>query len=109
MSSSNDHIADIHTYTAYLKKTFTPQNNSPGAYYEHMAALQSAKENAEYMIEMERINQVFNARQFEQKQEELFNIKKQMEEATVEVNDDYSSDDNDDYDDDDGFETVKRR
>ena len=107
--TEQDHIADLHTYTAYLKQTFTPQNNSPGAYYEHMAVLQSAKENAEYMIEMDRINQVFNARQFEQHQEELFNIKKQMEEATVEDNCDYSSDENDDYDDGEGFETVKRR
>ena len=100
---------DIHAYTTYLKKTFPPQNNSPGAYYEHMTALQSAKDQEAYMIEMERINQVFNARQFEQHQEELYNIKKQMEEETTEVNCDYSSDDNEYDDDDDGFETVKRR
>jgi hypothetical protein len=100
---------DIHAYTTYLKKTFPPQNNSPGAYYEHMAALQSTKDQEAYMIEMERIDQVFNVRQFEQRQEELYNIKKKIEEASIEVNCDYSSDDNEYDDDDDGFETVKRR
>jgi hypothetical protein len=107
--TSNDHISDIHAYTTYLKSAFPPQNNSKGAYYEHIAAIQSNKDKEAYMKEMERIDLVYNIRQFEQRQEDSYNIKKQMEEATTTEVNDYSSDDNEYDDDDEGFETVKRR
>ena len=108
MTSNTDPIADIHTYTTYLKKTFLPQNNSVGSYYEMMANLKSEKDNEEYIKEMNRIDGVFNLRKNEIKQEELFNKQKIIEEESVKTND-YSSDDDDDYDDGEGYEMTKYR
>ena len=108
MTSINDPIADIHTYTTYLKKTFLPQNNSVGSYYEVMAKLKSEKDNEEYIKEMDRIDCVFNLRKNEIKQEELFNKQKIIEDESVNTFD-YSSDDDDADDDGEGYEMMKYR